>query len=53
MKTKNLLFGLCIVFLGATSSGADPTEITVRVKSKDAKFLSTLMGGASVSIKDA
>ena len=53
MKTKKILLGLCIVFLGATFSGAVPTEITVRVKTKDAKFLGTLMGGASVSIKDA
>jgi hypothetical protein len=53
MKTKNILLGLCIVLLGATFSGAVPTEITVRVKTKDAKFLGNLMGGASVSIKDA
>ena len=53
MKTKNILLGLCIVLLGATFSGAVPTEITVRVKTKDAKFLINLMGGASVTIKDA
>jgi len=53
MKTKTILLGLCIVLLGATFSGADPTEITVRVKTKDAKFLGTSMGGALISIKDA
>jgi hypothetical protein len=53
MKTNTILLGLCIVLLGATFSGADPTEITVRVKTKDAKFLGTSMGGALISIKDA
>lgn len=52
MKRKSFLLGLCIVFLAGSSALAVPTEITVHVKTKDAKFLGTLMGGASVSIKD-
>lgn len=53
MQGKGFLLGLCIVFLAATAVWAIPTEITVRVKSKDAKFLGTSMGGATVRIKDA
>jgi hypothetical protein len=52
MKRKNLFLGLCIVFLTGTSVFAVPTRITVHVKSKDAKFLGTSMGGALVSVKD-
>lgn len=53
MKGKSSYIALCIVFLAGTSVFAVPTRITVHVKSKDAKFLGTSMGGASVSIKDA
>ena len=52
MKGKSFLLALCIILLAGTSVLAIQTEITVHVKTKDAKFLGTLMGGASVSIKD-
>jgi len=39
--------------LSASAAWAVPTEIIVRVKTKDAKFLGTNMGGALVTIKDA
>jgi hypothetical protein len=41
----------CMVL--ASSASAVPTTIVVRVKSKDAKFIGTSMGGALVVIKDA
>lgn len=53
MKATHLLLGLCIIALGYTAVGAVPTHITVRVKTKDAKFLGTLMGGAAVHLTDA
>ena len=53
MKTTHFFLGLCIVVLGYTAVWAVPTHITVRVKTKDAKFLGTLMGGASVRLTDA
>lgn len=53
MKGKRVLLGLCVVCLVATAGWAIPTQITVRVKSKDAKFLGTSMGGATVRIRDA
>jgi len=42
---------LTVLFLSATAV-AVPTEITVRVMAKDAKFIGTSMGGAVVTIKD-
>ncbi len=36
----------------ATSALAVPTQITVHVKSKDAKFVGTSMGGVLITIKD-
>lgn len=53
MKATHFFLGLCIVVLGYTVVWAVPTHITVRVKTKDAKFLGTLMGGASVRLTDA
>jgi hypothetical protein len=53
MKATHFFLGLCIVVLGYTATWAVPTHITVRVKTKDAKFLGTLMGGASVRLTDA
>jgi hypothetical protein len=51
MRTRFLLSGLCIVLIVA-SAFAEPTEIIVHVKSKDAKFVGTTMGGALVTIRD-
>jgi hypothetical protein len=52
MKTRLLLYGICIVFIAAAPAFAGPTQIIVRVKSKDAKFVGTTMGGALVTIRD-
>ena len=51
MKLKHIIFGLFIV-MAATSAQAVPTQITVRVKAKDAKFVGTSMGGVLVTVRD-
>ena len=53
MKTTGTLLGVLFLVMMTTSAWAVPTEITVHVKTKDAKFLGTSMGGALVTIKDA
>jgi hypothetical protein len=53
MKTTGTLLGVLFLVMMTTSAAAVPTEITVHVKTKDAKFLGTSMGGALVTIKDA
>jgi hypothetical protein len=53
MQAKSILLGLFIVLLAAPAALAVPTHITVRVQTKDAKFLGTSMGGALITIKDA
>ena len=53
MKGKiSLLFFLTMIFT-STSVMAMPTNIKISVKTKDAKFLGTSMGGALVILKDA
>lgn len=52
MNVKYLLFGLFIVVMAATSVQAIPTQITVRVKAKDAKFVGTSMGGVLITVRD-
>ena len=47
------LLGVGLFLLFTIQTGAVQTKITVRVLSKDAKFIGTSMGGARVSIKDA
>jgi hypothetical protein len=47
------VIGAALGLLLAGPAGAEPTRITVRVLSKDAKFLGTSMGGARVVIQDA
>lgn len=47
---------LCVclgVLCTATTAMAIPTNITIRVKSKDAKFVGTSMGGVLITIKNA
>ncbi|MBS3803686.1 MAG: hypothetical protein KGY54_04005 [Oleiphilaceae bacterium] len=52
LKAIALTVGLaCAVSAGPAS--AEDTEITVRVMSKDAKFVGTSMGGARVVLRDA
>ncbi len=52
MKLKHMIFGF-IVVLAAASAQAVPTQITVRVKAKDAKFVGTSMGGVLITVRDA
>ncbi len=52
MKWKGVLIAfLGMVFLWGNAQ-ATPTDITVRIKTKDAKFLGSSMGGALITIKD-
>jgi hypothetical protein len=53
MKMKYLSLAVVFVVTAATSALAVPTQITVHVKSKDAKFVGTSMGGVLITIKDA
>jgi hypothetical protein len=53
MKLKILILVLISLCFALTTALAVPTEITVRIKTKDAKFLGTSMGGALVTITDA
>ncbi len=52
MNVKSMIFGLFIVVMAATSALAIPTQITVRVKAKDAKFVGTSMGGVLITLRD-
>lgn len=42
-----------LVAVAAVPAAAEPTRLTVRILSKDAKFIGTSMGGVRVSIRDA
>jgi hypothetical protein len=53
MKTIGTFLVIFFLVMITTSASAVTTEITVHVKTKDAKFLGTSMGGALVTIKDA
>ena len=48
-----LLFATVLLLAFAGISSAVPTTVTVRAKSKDAKFIGSSMGGALVVIRDA
>lgn len=48
-----LIGAIASLFLVPASAGAEPTPITVRVLSKDAKFIGTSMGGMRVILRDA
>ncbi|MCC7254252.1 hypothetical protein [Hyphomicrobium sp.] len=54
MRTRHIrtlvAVGLAAV---ASSAAAEPTDITVRVLSKDAKFIGTSMGGMRITLRDA
>jgi hypothetical protein len=52
-RLATYLVGLTAAGLVTTSVSAEPTRITVRVLSRDAKFVGTTMGGAHVLIRDA
>lgn len=53
MRPSRLLFALGVALTLAAVVVAEPTEITVRVLAKDAKFIGSSMGGVLVTIKDA
>ncbi len=53
MKIKMLLLCCLGVLLSWGIAMAVPTEITIMVKTKDAKFLGSSMGGALITIRDA
>ncbi len=52
MKKACLLAVIIMLVAGVTSAWAVPTKITVRVKSKDAKFVGTTMGGVQITIRN-
>ena len=47
-----LLYGLFLIFMITYTGWTVDTDITVRVKSKDAKFIGTSMGGVLITIKN-
>jgi molecular chaperone DnaK (HSP70) len=53
MRTKTIAALLLGLLYAAGPVFALPTHITIRVKTKGAKFLGTSMGGALVTIRDA
>ncbi|WP_141701053.1 hypothetical protein [Methyloceanibacter methanicus] len=48
-----LAAAVAIILIAPRVAGAEPTDITVRVLSKDAKFVGSSMGGARVVLRDA
>jgi hypothetical protein len=52
MKAVYMILSLMMVLAAANYAEAIPTQITVHVKSKDAKFIGGHMGGAVVTIRD-
>jgi hypothetical protein len=50
---EGLVVGLVAGLVATTPAAGEPTRITVRVLSRDAKFVGTTMGGAHVLIRDA
>ena len=53
MIAKHISIGFIFIIAVATTALAVPTEITVRVKAKDAQFVGTSMGGVAIMVKDA
>ena len=53
VAARSILIANLMALFISTSAMAVPTHITVRVKTKDAKFMGTGIGGALVTIKDA
>jgi len=52
MKFKQSLLITLVMLATAVTAEAVPTQITVRVKTKDAKFLGSSMGGALITIRN-
>ena len=55
MRFANLfpLLIASLLALAPITASAEPTDITVRVLSKDAKFVGTSMGGVRITLRDA
>ncbi|WP_237057495.1 hypothetical protein [Microbulbifer sediminum] len=53
MLNRIIAWGLLSLLLTPALATAEPTEIVVRAKARDAKFIGTSIGGASVRIRDA
>ena len=53
MKRLGMAALACLAVLQALPAQAELTGITVRVRSKDAKFVGSSMGGALVTIRNA
>ncbi|TDT43115.1 hypothetical protein DES49_0925 [Halospina denitrificans] len=55
MRFRSIIMGLATALLMAVagSATAEDTDITIRVLSKDAKFIGTSMGGMRVTLRDA
>ena len=54
MTIHRCLASLGVLFvMGIGSALAEPTDITVRVMAKDAKFIGTAVGGVEISLSDA
>lgn len=54
MKSHLFKFSAVVsVTLLASTAWAEPTQITIRVLSKDAKFIGTSMGGMQVTLRDS
>lgn len=53
MRYLPVYFVFVAILFTAASSFATPTHLTVRVKSKDAKFIGTGVGGVLITVKDA
>jgi hypothetical protein len=47
------MIGLAALALSVCAASAEPTEITIRVLSKDAKFVGSTMGGVQIVLRDA
>jgi len=52
MKIRSILLGLLTVLYAVTPALAVPTDITVRIRSKDGKFVGDSMGGILITIRD-
>ncbi|WP_435105667.1 hypothetical protein [Arhodomonas sp. AD133] len=54
ITTRQLAIALAAIAIGlGSTASAEPTDITVRVISRDAKFIGTSMGGVQVTLRDA
>ena len=49
----SLFFTLSLTLLAVTAVRAEPTEVSIRVLSKDAKFIGSSMGGMRITLRDA